>query len=82
MPAETVRVTPDTHRRLKELAEMTGEPMTVILKRAVEAYRRDRFLDECDRAYARLKGDAQEWAEELAERKVWEGALADGLENS
>lgn len=82
MPVETVRVTPGTHTKLKELSELTGEPMTVVLERAVDAYSRERFFDECDRAYARLKSDPKAWAEELAERELWDAVLGDGLEDA
>ena len=30
--------------------------------------------------YERLAGDPPAWEEELAERRIWEGTLADGLE--
>ena len=43
--------------------------------------RRERFLDAANAAFARLKADPKAWAEELAERKIWEGTLADGLED-
>jgi predicted transcriptional regulator len=82
MPAETVRISPGTHTKLKELSELTGEPMTVVLERAIEVYRRERFLDACDQAYARLRADPKAWAEELAERKAWDAALVDGLEDA
>ena len=82
MPTETVRVSAGTHSTLKELAELTGQPMTVVLDRAVEAFRREQFLDECDRAYARLRADPKAWAEELAERAAWDVTLADGLEDA
>ena len=76
MPVETLRVSPAT------LSEVTGEPMTVILKRAVDAYSRKAFLDQCDRAYARLRQDPKAWAAELAERQAWDAALGDGLEDA
>lgn len=82
MATETVRVSAGTHSALKELSALTGGPMTVVLDRAVKAYRREQFLDECDRAYARLSADPKEWAEELAERAAWDVTLADGLEDA
>ena len=81
MPVETVRVSPATHSKLTELSDVTGEPMTVILERAVDAYSRETFLDQCDRAYARLRQDPKAWAAELAERQAWDAALGDGLED-
>ncbi|MEX0703136.1 MAG: hypothetical protein WD069_13660 [Planctomycetales bacterium] len=82
MASETVRIDPRTHAKLKELAARTGEPMTAVLERAVDAYRRREFLAECNRAYARLKADPKAWAQEEAERKEWETTLSDGLEDA
>jgi hypothetical protein len=81
MTTETVRVSAGTHSALKELSALTGQPMTVVLDRAVEAYQREQFLDECDRAYSRLRADPKAWREELAERALWDVTLADGLED-
>jgi predicted transcriptional regulator len=82
MASETVRITPTAHRTLKDLADQTGEPMTVVLEKALEAYRRRKFLEDCNRAYAELKADPKAWAEELKERETWDAALADGLEDA
>jgi hypothetical protein len=37
------------------------------------------LLDQANAAFARLKQDPQAWAEELAERALWESTLLDGL---
>lgn len=78
--ATTVRIAPETHSKLKELAEHIGESMPTVLERAVEAYRRQQFLEEANRAYAALRTDPQAWAEELEERRAWDATLADGLD--
>jgi hypothetical protein len=39
-----------------------------------------RLLEETNAAYARPRADPVAWAEELAERALWEVTLADGLE--
>lgn len=41
---------------------------------------RAQFLAESNRAYAELRQDQAAWDEELAERRVLEGSLLDGLE--
>ena len=76
----TVRVKPETHEALRKLAREMNEPMQDILARAVEDYRRRWILEETNAAYAALQADPEAWAEELAERALWEGTLADGLE--
>ena len=55
--------------------------MQTILDEAIDQYSRDKFLDEVNAAYARLRADPKAWKEELAERKEWDGTLMDGLEN-
>lgn len=80
MASATVRISPETHEKLKQLAEESGEPMPAVLDKAIEAYRRRRFLEEVNRSYAALRRDPKAWAEELAERELWDSTLADGLE--
>jgi hypothetical protein len=55
--------------------------MQEVLSHAVEAYRRDHLLREVNAAYALLRADPDAWREERAERAIWEGTLADGLEH-
>ncbi len=78
MPA--VRVDESTHRILRELAQQEQKTMPEILARAVESYRRRRFLEEANAAYSILRNDAEAWREELEERDSWSATLADGLE--
>ena len=80
MAGTTVRISQETREALRELARQTNESMQDILARAVEAYRRERFLREVNAAYAALHADVEAWREEEAERAVWEGTIADGLE--
>jgi len=55
--------------------------MQTILDEAIDQYPRDKFLDEVNAAYARLRADPKAWKEELAERQDWNGTLIDGLEH-
>ena len=81
MASETVRVKPETHAKLRALAEKAGTSMPEIVDRAIEAYRRQKLLDETNQAYARLRDDGEAWADELKERGEWDATLADGLED-
>ena len=54
--------------------------MQTVLDEAIEHYRREKFLDEVNEAYARLRANPQAWEDEIVERKLWEGTLMDGLE--
>jgi predicted transcriptional regulator len=80
MPTITMSIEADTHQVLQDLAARTAEPVEVVLKKALEEYRRKRFWDETNAAYAALRADPQAWQEELEERAITEGTLADGLD--
>ena len=55
--------------------------MQSVLDRAIEAYRRERFLRDANADFAALKKDRKAWRDELAERKLWERTLGDGLDD-
>ena len=55
-------------------------PSTTVLKKAIESYRRQAFLEEANAAFAALRADSRAWAEEQQEREVWDQAIGDGLE--
>jgi hypothetical protein len=65
---------------LRRLSEQTGEPIPILLDKAVEHYRRKLFLEAANASYAALRADPAAWAEELAERRALEGTLMDGLD--
>jgi len=65
---------------LQELAQETGEAMAAIMDRAIEDYRTKRFWQDVEAGYAALQADPAAWEEELAERRLWEATLGDGLE--
>ena len=75
----TVRISEQTHHRLRELAAQSGEPMQAVLDKALEQYRRQKFLEECDTAYAELQQDPEAWKDYQDELKSFEGTLMDGL---
>ena len=54
--------------------------MTVVLEKAIETYRRQKFLEEANASYAALKANPKKWKEETAERELWDSTSADGLE--
>jgi len=77
----TVDISEIAHQTLQDLSKQTGQPVNVLLDKAVEEFRRKQFLEEANRAYAELKSNPQAWAEELEERKAWDVTLGDGLED-
>lgn len=81
MPSTTVRISDEVRESLRELAAKSGETMQEVLERAVAEYRKKRFFDEVNAAYQAMRDDPEAWSEELAEREVYEAALADGLDD-
>ncbi|MBI4352669.1 MAG: toxin-antitoxin system protein [Candidatus Omnitrophica bacterium] len=81
MKSAVVRIDTATNHILHQIAEQSGQSMQRILNKAVLLYRRERFLDDVNKAYAHLKQDTKAWKEELEERKRWDAALSDDLGN-
>ena len=79
MPQRSVRISETTYRQLEDLAIVEKRPMPAVLAQAVEEYRRRRFLESVNAAYAALRQDAEAWGDREAERGEWDGALLDGL---
>jgi predicted transcriptional regulator len=79
MQTTTVRVDLTTHKALTRLAEETHFSIQTLLNNAVEAYRREVFLNRTNQAYADLKKDPKAWAECQEESAVWDSTTKDGL---
>lgn len=79
MASTTVRLTEETREALRQLSAQSGESMSSVVSKAVEAYRRRCILEQTNAAYAALRSDPDAWAEELEERRMWEATLLDGL---
>jgi phage terminase large subunit-like protein len=75
-----VRVSEQSHHRLRELAAQSGESMQTVLEKALEQYRRQQFWKELDVAYAALASDPEAMAEYQAELAIWDCTLMDGLD--
>jgi hypothetical protein len=80
MPSVTVKINAETYAKLKETVAETGEPMIVVLAKAVDAYRRQAFLEGVNADFAALRDDRRAWAEEQSERAAWDATLADDLQ--
>jgi predicted transcriptional regulator len=75
--ATTVRISPESRERLREMADREHVPMQTVLDRAIEAYRRNRFLDAVNRQFDSLKANPEAWKDEQNERALWDNTLAD-----
>ena len=76
----TVRISEQSHVKLRELAAQSGEPMQAVLDQAVEQYRRQKFWEELTVAYAAIQNDPEAMAAEKEELALWEVTLMDGLD--
>ena len=79
MVQTTVRITEATRQTLRELAAADRASMQAVLERAVEDYRRRRFLENVNAGYAALRSDATAWSEHERERDALD-RIGDGLE--
>jgi hypothetical protein len=79
MRQATVRISEHTRETLRELAQTEDETMQAVLERAVEEYRRKRFIDNLNAFYAELRNDPEAWKAHEEELALWDGTLADGL---
>ena len=71
----TVRISEKSHTTLRELSAKYDEPMQSVLDQALESYRRKKFFDECDAAYAALQQQPEAWADYQRELALWEVTL-------
>jgi hypothetical protein len=79
MAHTTVRITRSTHELLREIAGREKVSMQAVLERALEAYRRQRFLEEVNEGYARMQADPVARDAFDTELAGWDHAIADGL---
>jgi hypothetical protein len=75
----TTRISTAAQGILRELSRVEGKPMLALLDEAVEALRRQRFLEQVNAAYADLRADPPAWEAVLAERQAWDVTLPDGM---
>lgn len=80
MASVTVRIGEKSHKALRELAERSGESMQAVLTHAIEAYRRERFLESANAAFEALRKDQEAWRREQEERAEWDATLSDTQE--
>ena len=61
------------------MAKAQSSSMQAILDKAIEAFRRQKFLESVNAGYAALRSDPTAWDDELRERSDWDQTLLDGL---
>lgn len=63
----TISIDDETHARLLELSEETGDTLPDTMRQAAEALKRARFATRVRNEYAALRSDPSAWADYLAE---------------
>jgi len=79
MAHTTMRIGATTQTMLRELSRIERVPMKAVVERAVEQYRRRRFLLAVNAGYAARTADAASRAADEAEMTAWDETLLDGL---
>ena len=80
MSEPTIPVSEPALAQLRELSQWSGKPISEELEQAIKAHYDRQFWAVVNAGYAALRGDSQAWAEEQAERRLWERTLLDGLD--
>lgn len=78
MQTATVRISKSSLRILREISLRDKKSMQAVLEQAIEAYRRQCFLEGLNGDFALLREREAEWQEEKTERSAWDTALTDG----
>lgn len=74
-----LQVNSSTYESVREMAQVTGTPMTKIVERAVEHYRYEMMLRAHNEAWAKLMAtDPDAIAEFGAEDQMWDRSSNDG----
>ncbi|MCQ3805752.1 MAG: hypothetical protein OXB92_06915 [Acidimicrobiaceae bacterium] len=77
MKTTTIRVDRETHARLLELSEATGDTLTKTVRDAAEALQRLRFGLRVQEELAALKSDPAAWDDYLAQAETT--SVSDGI---
>lgn len=86
MSPTTIEISLAALGKLQQLSDQTGEPVVELLNRAVDDLHRKQtcntkeFWEAVNAGYAAMKADPAAWAEEQAERRLWDNTLMDGLD--
>lgn len=70
MQTATIRISESSHRILREISKRDKKSMQAVLDQAIEAYRRQSFLEGLSTDFAALRENEVEWQAEKAERSA------------
>jgi predicted transcriptional regulator len=79
MPSTSIRIDEQALAVLRELARNQRQPVQTVLREAIDSYRRQKFLEQANAAFAALRSNPAAWSEEQQERRIWDQTTEDGL---
>jgi predicted transcriptional regulator len=77
----SIRVSRETHQRLKEIAEKEQRSLGDVLDAAIAQYREHQFRRAVHESFRSLREDPAEQGAYLQDMAAWDVTLMDGLEN-
>lgn len=80
--SKPMRVSEKAHHILEELAAIKKTSLQQVLDEVLEEKRLEILFNAADAAYIALHNDPVAWQEEMAERKLWDNTLTDGLDRN
>lgn len=80
MSSTTIRISRRARDEARELARATGKPISLAVEEAIRAERRRLFWSSFRRAAVATSENPAAASEEAADRELFEGTLADGLD--
>jgi hypothetical protein len=81
MTSAMVKINPQTHAKLQEIARDQHRPMGEIVTELVERYEREQFWKGVTEDLERLRADPAAWKDYQDEIAVFEGGSMDGIEH-
>jgi hypothetical protein len=64
---------------LEKLAKETGQSVPKVVHGLIEDFKKRSFFAGLKSDYAKLKGKKRDWQEYISENELFEGTIADGL---
>jgi hypothetical protein len=80
VPSTTIRISREARDEARELARVTGKPISQAVEQAIRAERQRLFWASFRQAVASTSENTAAAGEEASDRELFEGTLADGLE--
>jgi predicted transcriptional regulator len=79
--SKMIRMDEQAYAKLSELAKKMKMTKQKLLANAIEKLAREKFMEEVNKSYRKMRSNKKAWAEELKERALWDATLMDGLED-